>query len=121
MLFTSWTMRESILPTAFTLPETSSMIQMAFSGALEFSINPPISPVKNLKVPSCCPIKKILMTMPTMIPMLLGLSYLINFKAVVTMGLLDFYFTLHLGIDQQGFRCFEGSFEQAHPAVARFP
>src|SRR5690606_23480751 len=103
-----------------TLPETSSMIQMEFSGALEFSIKPPIRPVRYRKVPNCCPIRKILITMPTMMPMLLGLSYFINLKAVPTISLLYFYFTLHARIDQQGLLRSESSLKQPHPTIACF-
>jgi hypothetical protein len=40
-------------------------------------------PVRKVKIPTCCPMRKVLMTIPTTTPILLARSNLINLRAVL--------------------------------------
>src|SRR5690606_13583973 len=87
---------------------------------------PPIRVCRKPSVPSCCPIKKMLITIPTKMPMLFGKSNLINFIAVriilnssfLALFYMDYAFYLH--IDQQPAILIEAYFEPPYAPVTDF-
>src|SRR5690606_16705398 len=87
----------------------------------------PIRPCRKPSVPSCCPIRKILITIPTKIPILLGKSNRINFSAVRI--ILYLYVLSHsqmdnaldLRIDQYAGILAKAYFKPPDTSVANFP
>jgi hypothetical protein len=57
-------------------------------------------PVRKVKIPTCCPMRKVLMTIPTTTPILLARSNLINLRAVLNI-ILQLNGTFHAGVQQQ--------------------
>ena len=75
--------RISSLPNALALIVLLSTIQRS---ARELVTKAFIALVRKMKMPVCCPIRKILITMPMMMPTLLALSYFMNCHAYLSIS-----------------------------------